>query len=58
MKALSIVTLLIVAGLYAVIGYGIYSGTNITIPALIIAPVGLLLCLIGYVAAPRRVVEK
>jgi hypothetical protein len=58
MKTLSIATLLIVSGLYAVIGYGIYSGTNITIPALIIAPVGLLLCLIGYVAAPRRVVEK
>jgi len=58
MKTLSIVTLMLVAGLYAVVGYGIFTGTNITIPALIIAPVGLLLCLIGYVAAPRRVVEK
>ena len=58
MKALSIVTLLIVAGLYAVVGYGIFIGTDITIPALVIAPIGLLLCLIGYVAAPARVVQK
>jgi len=55
MKALSIVTLLIVAGLYAVVGYGIFTGTDITIPALVIAPIGLVLCLIGYILAPRSV---
>ncbi len=58
MKTLSIVTLMLVAGLYAVVGYGIFIGTDITIPALVIALIGLVLCLIGYVAAPRRVVEK
>jgi hypothetical protein len=58
MKALSIVTLLIVAGLYAVVGYGIFIGTDITIPALVIAPIGLLLCLIGYTQASARVVQK